>query len=104
MAKGNIDRFFSIVGADPTGSGRWNYVYVSRNSNKVRIISVHQSVKSKGNLGTLCSQYLCYFRARIINTCPRKLFIDQLVQFVIEALHLGFKVITTVDGNDHPIK
>ena len=76
--KGEVAKYATSTGADPTGLGRWNYIDVVNREKKVRIISAYQCVRSKTSLGTVYLQQRRYFLARNINICPRKLFIMYL--------------------------
>ena len=53
--RGEVSKHATVTGADPTGLGRWNYIDLVNDSNKVRIVSAYQSVKSVSNLGTVYS-------------------------------------------------
>ena len=39
-----------------------------------------------------------------INTCPRKLFITNLEQFIAESIGSALKLILIIDTNDHVVK
>ena len=84
--KGEVSKYATATGADPTGLGRWNYVDLVNIENKVIFISAYQCVKSKTTLGTVCMQRTTYFRARNIGICPRKLFILHLTQFLAQSI------------------
>ena len=61
----------------------------------------YQSVRSTVTLEIVYCQRRRFFRERCIGTCPRKLFIQHLVQFIATAMTSGYKVILTVDSNEH---
>ena len=54
--RGNIAKYSSFTGADPTGLGRWNYVDIINNNSNLRIAIAYQSVRSDTTLGTIYLQ------------------------------------------------
>lgn len=101
--RGPVSKCASEIGSDPTSLCRWNYVNLINGNNKVRMISAHQSVKSSSSLGTIHSQRLRYFTVRGIHTCPRKLFIMHLTQFISSSMALGLEVILPINSNEHAV-
>ena len=102
--RGEVAKHATVTGADPTGLGRWNYIDLVNDGNKVRNISACQSVKSISTLGTACSQRRRCFLARRIDVCPRKLFVLHLTQFTSSSTTARLEVILTVDANEHFVK
>ena len=102
--RGESSKHATVVGADPTGLGRWNHTDMINNDIKVRVMSACQRVKSKQTLGTVHLQRRRCFRARDIHECPRKLFILHLPQLVFDSISSGLEVILTVDVNEHVAK
>ena len=101
---GKVSKHATTTGADPAGLDRWNYADLVNKSNKVRLLSACQCVKSKSTLGTVCLQRRRHFLARKIDVYPRKLFILHLTQFASDSIFLGLDVILNVDANEHVVK
>ena len=104
VVRDEVSKRGTVVGTDPTGLGRWNHVHLVNRDNKVRVISACQCVKSKSTLGTAYLQRRRCFLARMIDVCPRKLFILLLTQLTSDSRSSGLEVILMVDANEHVVK
>ena len=59
--KSVVLKFATSLGADPTGSGRWNHIDIINETNKVRAITSYQSVKCTYALGIVHRQRNRFF-------------------------------------------
>lgn len=101
--RGELVKYVHFPREDPAGLSRWNCVNISNGTHKCRLISSYQSIRLTTVLRTVCCQQRRYFRARNISTCPRKLRIQYLEQFIAMAINSGRKVILTIDTKEHMV-
>ena len=67
IVKGDIAKHTTSTGAESIGLGRWYYIDIVNGTKQLRVISAHQSVRSKSSLGTVHSQRRILFLARSID-------------------------------------
>ena len=89
--------------SDLTGLGRWNWFQVKGPAYSIFIFIAHQSIKSRTTVGTVYQQRERYFKQRNTHDCPRKLFINHLVDFISYMRAEGHEIILTVDINENSI-
>ena len=67
IVKGDIAKYATSTGADPTGLNRWNHIDIVNGTKQLRIIYACQSVRSKSSLGIMHSQRRRFFLKRSID-------------------------------------
>ena len=90
-------------GSDHTGLGRWNWIQLKGQSSSTYIITAYQCVESRTTVGTVFMQRERYLKKHNMSLCPRKHFIQDLVQFITRILEENNKVILSADINEHVI-
>ena len=100
---GSMSEVVIASGSDPTGLGRWNWIQLKGQSSSTYIITAYQCAESKTTVGTVFMQRARYLKRCNISICPRKHFIQDLVQFITHILGENNKVIVAADINEHVI-
>jgi len=90
-------------GSDPTDLGRWNWVQLKGQSSSTYIITAYQCVESRATIGTVFLQRERFLKKCNMSICPRKHFIQDLVQFITGILEDNNRVILAADINKHVI-
>ena len=89
------------LGSDPTDLGRWNWAQLKGQTSSAHIIVVCQCVESRTTVGTVFSQRERYLQKCNSTMCPRKHFIQDLINFIRGVLEDHNKVILAADVNEH---
>ena len=80
--KGDLYKIISSLGYNDSGLGRWNWVDLTLESTRVRMITAYRCVVSKQTNNIVYQQQLRYFRKIERNIYPIKAFIADLYNFI----------------------
>ena len=78
---GNLATLASATGSDPTGLGRWNWMQFEGNNFLTLVLAACKSIRSTTTVGTVCLKQKRHYRRRNIERCPRKLLIEDFIEF-----------------------
>jgi len=91
-------------GQDPKGLGRWSWMLLQgKHGARTRIISAYCPNRSNaGRLQAVYSQQQRWLRYKHnIQTCPRQVFIDDLIHFISACRHKNERIVLFIDANDN---
>lgn len=88
-------------GTDPTGLGRWSWLYVKGRDRGTRIIGAYRpNASAPHQHRTVYSQHQQYLRPLGDDTCPREAFFRDLFYSITEWQNAGDRIILMADFNE----
>ena len=89
------------AGSDETGFGRWSWIKLEGNNIlKTMIISAYMPCKTrKQSMLSNYAQQERYWRMKGVDTCAKKKYREDLIEFILKSKMKGERVILMLDKN-----